>query len=137
MNAPSLLISLVSATMTPLSAIMTTGHFTLTLVSVRRSVVIVVTSYSYLLISLQINRVQPPCHIRQNLFSLFIGRYLTSVRAKQVCREELVKFLEYWGFASMGLEFRIFLKYRLRDKQLTFNQMKEGIFLWKPWHFSD
>ena len=68
MNAPSLLISLVSATMTPLSAIMTTGHFTLTLLGVRRSVAIVITSYSYLLISLQINRVQPLCHIRQKLF---------------------------------------------------------------------
>ena len=37
----------------------------------------------------------------------------------------------------MGLEFRILLKYRFRDNQLTFNQMQEGIFLWKPWHFSD
>ena len=68
MNAPSLLISLVSATMTPLSAIMTTGHFTLTLVGVLRSVAIVIISYSYLLISLQINGLQPLCHIREKLF---------------------------------------------------------------------
>ena len=47
MNAPSLLISLVSATMTPLSAIMTTGHFTLTLVGVRRSVTISASIYGY------------------------------------------------------------------------------------------
>jgi hypothetical protein len=43
MKAPSLLISLVSATMTPLSAMITTGHFTLTLVGVRRSAAIVVS----------------------------------------------------------------------------------------------
>ena len=45
MNAPSLLISLVSATIIPLSAIITTGHFTLTLVGVRLSVAIVASSY--------------------------------------------------------------------------------------------
>ena len=38
---------------------------------------------------------------------------------------------------EMELEFRVFLKYRLKQDKAAFNQMQEGIFLWKPWHFSD
>ena len=106
MNAPSLLISLVSATMTPLSAIITTGHFTLTLVGVRRSVAIVFPATGITVINFVVNRVQPLCHKGLNAFSILIEKNLPSVFPKRnLSRVRLRRIHETSGLDSPCLCF--------------------------------